>query len=410
MTDVFFYLQEFRSWLSGTFYYAPHSPFFFLVTSVGKFLGANEHELFLTTGLLSLTLLSLALTVASFRRETWWYAPLVILIPWSSEILFFRSFAYLKQSLSLSVFLLGGAIVARTLAAPGGSHWRMGFVGYAFILLGMSLHKFTALLGLGTLAIYFSLGLSTKKRNILWLGGLTLGMLLLVVGPTPIVSSNAWQSNGLRNACAYMNCSSFEWMEFLLALFLSSVAVLFCSREAHRGSRLLLSLAGMYFILNLPIWNKEEGYAFRLATASVGLAYLIGCALMGTCTHRRVREGLALTTLFAFAFSPFGLTRKSYDAPRAAYVELERYRSQLKDWIPADSFVLASHGQQFAVTYFLERASAREYPKEAPDSLFSLGESTRFPTACTDLRSFSGKVPEMASCVRLTETLYIERL
>ena len=105
-TDAYFYLKEFQTWMrDGTGYYEQRSVFFFVTSAAGRLMGLTEEQLYFFVGVFGLVLLSAGLGLFAAGRRTNWLVPIAMMLPWVSDLVFFRHFAFLRQSFSVGVAL-----------------------------------------------------------------------------------------------------------------------------------------------------------------------------------------------------------------------------------------------------------------------------------------------------------------
>ena len=123
MTDAFYYLQEFRAQLAGGAYYEKFSSFFFLLSLVGRLLHLDEQALYIGASITSLLMLSFALAWTARREDTKWLLPALALIPWLSDLIFFRHFAFLREFFSLSLLFLACEMGLLTSTSPSGERF-----------------------------------------------------------------------------------------------------------------------------------------------------------------------------------------------------------------------------------------------------------------------------------------------
>ena len=177
------------------------------------------------------------------------------------------------------------------------------------------------------------------------------------------VASFPWQGYVARG-----QLSQFEHAEYWITSFFG---IWFVLVGLIRGDRRIWywCLWFMFFAGRLLLWAPETGEEFRfLMSSSVffyfGLAGGVGAGLRQESWIGKpagVLSGILCATLAASIYLPHAPRPLG---PTMAISSIEANKEILKRWLPERAFVIAPHGIQFRVTYFLGRSSAKQRPRD----------------------------------------------
>ncbi len=367
-TDAYFYLQEFRSWSeTGAGYYERWDLFFFLASLVGRILSLNEEQLFFTVAVIGLLLLSTGFAILVNNRERW-LIPLAFLLPWVSDIVFFRHIAFLRQGFSVGLAVFGASLIVRSKRGGRGIGIAAA-LGVLFLAAGCAMHTFTAsAFSVFTVAFVFLSAVSGSRTRGAIAGAALLatlaGYLLLSHGSDRAVFGAFGDLAGqVERLCLTMDCSSFERFELYSGVVVVSIAAI-AGTFRWRNNSALLSLCLLYAVLNLPIWDWQSGLALRLGLAAVWVAMLVFVAAVGGATSPLRSAWMVVALLPVVYYGYLTTYHKEYAVERPPIPFLRENAAVLKGWLPDDTFVVAPHGIEFAASYFLRLRSSDKPPAE----------------------------------------------
>jgi|GEM_PF-2169670 len=396
-TDSFYYLEEFRSYLSGgTGYYTDRELFFQICAAIGKLFAINPEQIYNLLVISSLTLVSAALVLVIRSSQRIWIAPLIVAALWSSDLLFYRHYAFPQQAFAVGCVLLGIAVIVNGFSS------RVALVaGLSLAVLGASFHLFAACLAL---LILIALLTSQISRVLL------VTLLLVLCGAAAIafatLDSGAFQSwhgawpPGIVRACTFARCSTAEWSEVFVLSAVVLSAALVGWRAGVRDAR-YWSLWSIPLMLNLLPWNDQNHLSYRLALATPWCIFWI--AAYGL----RFQIALPIYLLVIGAAIGGVLGRGEYPGPTLDPRELASNREALQRWIPQDAVVVAPHGIQYRVRYEIERSSQHRMPSSVPtNKVFIVYQQRRATSRCPNI---GPQIEPRTKCVALSNRWVIER-
>ncbi|MCO6430510.1 MAG: hypothetical protein J5J00_06585 [Deltaproteobacteria bacterium] len=412
-TDGFYYLTELREQIThGRSYFGESSPFFAITAFFAEALGQSEWEAYRGAGLVALTLLSISFGAIALGKGASIVAALLpMLLPWISDIIFFQSWIFLKQYFAAALVSAGAAMLAVQVrhALPKYALWT---AAVALFIFAAATHKI-AIPVAAAVAAGELISRSSYRKEILLsvsLGMLAWFLFASATQPSPLIAPMSEWKFSVTAACDYMNCSQFERAELIAIL---SLALIVLPRAAYLriGEPHAVLLALLIVALHLPVWSASGGAAFRFSAASVATGYLALSYLAGGRTWLLGRYGMVAFAAILVSFS-VTMQRKEYRSELRGINELITFREALLDWIPQDSFVQAPHGLQFAVTYYLDRRSAkRALDRSGPEANdFKISYLPPRAGSCHTAQA-GEKFPPEAACVALGSPpkIYIER-
>jgi len=409
-TDGFFYLQEFKERLEGRSYYSPYSAFFTFAGVIGRLSNVNPPQLFNLIFILGLSSFSLGIIIFAKEAKAVWLSPALVAMLWGSDILFFRHYAFLKQGFSLGVLVLGLSLIYPYVLKRRIKFQSREIAGVALIIFASLCHVFAA--GLVLLFFIVTSNLSKIKAAPFLILLIFAGSLLafLILQPkfyfrNPFITWHfAWYA-----ACEFANCSPKEWFEFeigsayVLALLL--LGIFFRSFKP-----LFWALLVAVLILNAPFWTEEGHMSYRLAFSSFWVLVLI--ILTGPMEALNIQNKASFSLLLVFLILSVGMGRrfetKPYQGNNALINELSSNADKLKKWLPEDAVVIAEHGMQFRISYFLDRKSIQRFPGTGKiPSYFQLKKSFS-NSNCSELEHIH--TGQVINCVLLGSGWRIEHI
>ncbi len=353
-TDGFYYLKEISSRLSGGHgYYTTFSPYFTLVAGLGKLLGMHEGLLYPLIIFLTASLFSCALVLPLLSRELFHLCPLAAMIPWISDLLFFRIYAFPRQALSMAIFSAAALLVTRRTSVS--QLWR-----WLLIAAATCMHVLGAALGALLLLADAKASNSRKIAVILALGGCAAVLVYSIVSGEKEIfrTENPSMLPSWVGDCHQVGCSALEFAEFIsgfvLALVLATT-LLFCSSCQERKKALLL--CACYFIFVLPIWDNEGLLSARLSYSA--LVPLVAAGLLAFPRYFPIYSLLLLGMSLIFSAG-------SYSAKELPVKPIIQNQKLLKQWIGPNDLIRADHGIQFVASYLLDRKAVKRYPAKGP--------------------------------------------
>jgi hypothetical protein len=337
-----------------------------------------------------------------------WLAPGLVFTLWASDLIFFRQYAFLKQAFGLSLVYCAVLLfeVGRTTKKPT-QFYLLGTLSFLFASLS---HVFAAIF---SAILVFSYG---WRKSRLFASALAVlvavpAILYLKANPKPIFTSTidpytpTWVA-----ACRFTHCSSFEWAEFSL-FFIFSILVLALSLKDLKRQLICLTCSSLCLLCYTPIWTDVGHMSFRLALSTLWIIPLtLAVGLLQSNTARWSQLIAAFCLLFVV--SKFSLRSRVYTGPDMPTALIANNTSTLQKWIPENAFILAPHGLQFRLTYFLSRSSASSLPQEQSfQALYALRKQTAVRRDCPMIDSLtpSTRVNDIR-CLKLDKQWIIRKL
>lgn len=393
-TDAYFYLQEikFRA-ETASGYYVHWSPFFWAAGQLRSLLALSDLMTFHLLVVVSLALMSLAVAF----RASGYLRPTLVLAVWSSELIFYRHYAFLQQAMSMAFWGLACVLFS--------SRIRVALKNAAILTclaISTCTHIFGAILTVLLLPVIISV--APARRHLLWGGVFILGLgALWYLWNSPRILFDAGQSlyPGWVQTCNQIACSMSEWLEFSI---LTVVWILLLAYVlTQQGKRLpALLLAGCFF-LNLPLWSADGHMQMRLAFSSIWVLFFAIICVSHKLSHSQSwNQAMSIMVLFLAVVSSI-FERKNYSAPSFPIESIKESAHILRKILPQNAFILAPHGFQFAFTYFLNRSSAKEMPIEKQRfEIFHVIRISRFKRRCPMIKEYQATM-EPPSCLRISD-------
>ncbi|MDB5037009.1 MAG: hypothetical protein JWQ35_537, partial [Bacteriovoracaceae bacterium] len=142
--NSFYYLVELREYAStGSGYYSPFLPFFFVLSKIQHFFGLSDIETYNSVVIASFLIFAGALAAMSYDKKRPFVAPAMIFILLSSRMIFFAHYSYLKQAAGVAFFAsyLGFVHLAKTVDRRSIKNILFGFAFFS-IVIASAFHKF----------------------------------------------------------------------------------------------------------------------------------------------------------------------------------------------------------------------------------------------------------------------------
>lgn len=365
-TDSFFYLQEFKFRLEqGRGYYVENSLFFTVWSALGELFNLTPVEIFNAVFLTGLALFIVAI-LSFFEFSFSAAAGAAILMFLASDLLFYRHYAFLKQGFAVSIAALGASFLFR----------RPTVLGVLLMAFASAMHFFAAGISLVFIAAWaacFGRGKLGKAASVFAVAILGAAFFTaLIFSGKEIFEILPAGDSGWWGACHEMNCSEYEWFEFSFYTLLVILCAAFVFSSASSRKRCLVGAAlTLVIFLNLPIWTAEGDMLKRLAVSSIWIVY-IAAAMAGAAddSKKRYLQGALCLASLILVSAFYMAERKSYRSSRVPHEALEAHAAELKHAIPETAFILAEHGLQFAMTYFISRQSASNLPPGLEDGVY----------------------------------------
>jgi hypothetical protein len=400
-TDGFYYLQEFKSrLLSSRPYYASNSVFFVICTFLGEILDFGPVMLFNVIFVIGLLFLSSSFLVYSLNSHAIYFFPLFLSLVWGSDVIFFRHYAFLKQGFAIGLFCLGFSLFATNIECN-----IKKILGVILVFIASLCHIFVACL---TAFLLLATLFKTKYRRV---GLFLLPLILLAVYflfpqlQSKFIFRNPFESLAFSwpAACSFAKCSSREYLEFII-FSLSSFILLtyFLFNNTYTGYSFLFLL--VILILNAPIWTDEGHMSYRLAFSSMWVfLLLVGRCVVDIASFNKLISLIIIPV--AFCMSYFLTEGKAYRGNDSLIKSLSQNGEKLSEWLPNNAVILAEHGMQFRVTYFLQRKSAIELKEETQeDNIFILSKTSGFDS-CIAVNELSKQ--NATNCVLIEPNWYL---
>lgn len=405
-TDGYFYLVEFRSWLtSGRSYYGTFYPFFPLVGTIGALLGFGPEGLLNGVGVVGLLFHSLALCLLVVNPRTWWLTPLIFALPWISDVVWYRHLAFTRQAFSWSMFLLMFAIWQRYRSTL--TPLSLGLLG-AYGALALGMHYFTLIVGSVLMAGVVAVDHPKRSHLILAVGVLTAIVFAFASGKPLFQFSQPKVLLGWQYACPLEFCAPYEISEYIL-MTVAIVMLLLLTVLRYRKAWPLWSLVLVVAIMWAPIWETRGQMGLRLGLSAAWVVFA-AVAYFGFLAQKQWYAPVFLGLFcLAYVVQLYSLERRPYRTKYTYHYVLPAYEEELEAWLPPNAFVRATHALNFAFTYYLNRPSARTYPKvDRFSAYFTMIRPGPDYSNCPRIERGAKYGPEV-KCLRLPRGQVIQR-
>lgn len=413
-TGSYFYLNEIRAYLeTGKGYYRSYSSFFWLVSLPGRIFGVDELTIYYAAICCSLLFFGAAAAVLAYSRRTRVVLPFLLALPWLSDVIFFRHFAFLEQAFSVSLLFLSFALVYRLRGEDTRFVRIVRGLAVVVSLFCMSMHMFTAALGalmFAAVAPFDFMKDDVRYWSLVFaLFFIPLAAILgdkVVLQLIPAEFAPTWASN-----CDSQNCSAFEIYEFRLFALIYLVILIITLQQKVR-SALLTFLLTAWLIFSIPIWNEQTDMAYRLAQATPWLVLLALALLCRKAKSPMVTVLVIPVVVFGIAAGSFLLPRTRYDLINSDFDVIRKNAVLLSKWVPKDAIVVAPHGMQFVVSYYLRNAALKRLDQQ--DSSRTVYRIMRLRAnksrRCPDISLLQDEQPGEVNCLQLSPHIRIQRI
>ena len=345
--DGFYYLVELKHRLetSSGYYTASFHPFFSVVTWILRIGGWSPAQAYPWLVWIAFVLFGFGL-LRPFIKKNFAICSFLFLLFFGSHYAFFGFYGFLKQGWGMAMVSLGGA----------------------FSVFAFAFHPSSALCA----GVAFFRERKMSPPVLAGLGALTL-----------FLSWKLFPSISFFNPFTFLTThqlSASEFFEVLFLFFIVLGSLVFLRGKSDSWMKFfgVLSLVGF-----LPFWGAES---WRMLITSFLISLVFIRRFMekySTQVEIFVPKFLVALLLGVMVFPaeihPLG--------PTLLVEPIEEMAPALKAWIPPHSFILAPHGLQFRLTYFLDRSSGQTLPSHfnaASTPLFELHrvenrENCRYP-------------------------------
>jgi len=401
--DSFYYLLELRRYAeSGTGFFTRHLPFFYFFGKISAVLGWNELQTFRFIVVGSTLAFIGALFALAFDRKRPYAAFLIAYLAFSSKILFYAHYGFLKQAVGMGAFAAFLAFFVR--ARLGHRPWiRICCLAAAlcFGVLAALFHKST-----GFLVLIFSFFMlrpefwsrfksksNWTKRAALAIGVFAVLFVFLCLQRRldlkqffTVMWPPDWYGYWIHHVISPREFG--EYVSYPLCATVMAVALISLRGKWEEPHLALLIFWGLAFF-----FFTENAWRFGLTSAWI---FFIALALF-----QRVPESDGLPPrdlvlkgyVVLFALGSLALSDKPRAVGPGMDVELiPRNREWLVKWIPPTATVVAPHGVEFRVTYFLGLDAVQDMPARTDGRpLYRItGGQKRTPTCIDNPGSFKG--------------------
>jgi len=411
--DGFYYLQEIRSYaLHGRGYYHEEPQLYFqFISKLASLFSLGPVQAFNLSVVLSLLIFATAVALLSWKTGSELLSSGLFVAVMQSEALFFLHYGFLKQSLGTALVVIAYAAIVR-LTEGGSSKWAY-VLSFLALFIGASMHLFSLVLALGLIALWIGEQLSKHGRLISWspIALILFGLAIILVKRFPaelrLEYELPWDWERTRGWLSDLEVFQYRYSAVLVSL-IGAVAAICCL-----NNRALWGMMLLWFSLNAPIW-RHEGVCNRWLISSVSIFFILlalfareGSARIASRNHRAV----ALFLLILFILSPALFRRTPRPVgPDMPISLIEQNARPLTNWISPEAVVVAPHGIQYRISYFLNRAAFKVKPANQRTSYFKLHRKQRYKQQCFRLREGIDKVPSGTSCVELGSGWVLSRL
>ncbi len=413
--DGFYYLQELASrQLDGKgYYHQGFHPFFSTVSSIGSLFRLEPLQTLHLSILVSLLLFAVALALLAWNTNRRFPAAALFALALQSEPLFYLHYGYTKQGLGTALAACGFALLLFhdfRASRPD----RLSFAGLICICLGAVTHLFAGVLA--AVLLYLKLWEREGSRRPV---AASAGLLLSGVIALALYSRGVFSGLRLESQLAWEWAYSKGWLSSLEVNQYRYYALLGCSvilaaAVSALRSRMFWGLALLWLFLTAPIWRTLGGVCQRWLISGVPVLLLMASAAFAGLRRRPPFETPSCRIVFSGilligALMPSMLSSSARPVgPGIPAALFEKNAAILKRWIPESAAVVAPHGIQFQVSYFLKRTAARTAPLHlGPLQLFEIRRRTA-GDCCASLDGAT-EIPLDAGCAALDRFWVITR-
>lgn len=409
-TDGYFYLKELAHRREyGVGYYTSYSPFFWILGSLSRLFSLSELIVFNSTVIISLLVFVGSLAIPVVRAGHWSFAPLLIAAVFSSDLLFFRHYGFPQQSLGAAIVLLGTSIILCSKARSP----QIITLSLTLALIGATFHLFAAALFLllwTALAIRYLSSFALRLALVLTSFIAVAGLVYLADRPILTLEALQWRTSW-QLFCVNRGCSRSEWIEFVsitaACISLILLALIPHGRLQQKSFPLLLALAAI--LLFSPIWSNTGNMNERLAFGAVWLGWFSALVLLCAAPGISLARFDSLPALIL----GLGLLVANFSErrlPQVSLIEpaiLQENRHTINSWLGPTPLIVAPHGIQFQLTYFLAVPAQNSYPKNETDQqLYYLSSVKRPKKSCVSVQD----IELSDNCARIPPLWQLKRV
>lgn len=414
--DGFYYLQELSHRLvSGKGYYHHFSPFFATLEGTARLFSLTPEQTLNVWVMGTLFVLSLSLALIACDRPVWWLAPGFVWLVWQSDVLFYLFYGFLKQSGALAAACLGIVCSERAFPGPSGrSRVPLAF-GSACLAVATLYHPYGFLLSALYLLLAHNMRIQYKIIVFVLITALALvGEHSTITKGAELIQSISWSRQPAWFwAWRLEGISPFELGEYVIYL-VSGIALAAYAIIQRDGWALVWGCLAVYFVMSLPIWKHEiGGFSYRLLRSSVPLLFL--AFALATARHAKTTKAWYLTHyitgILMVALLTGRLLLPAHPHPIGPDMDVQSIAGNsevLAAWIPKNALVIAPHGIQFRITYFIKRHSSRNLSvaRSWSGPVFIVGREPPTDAACVRPSALPTTLPS-PSCLCLGGGWYI---
>ena len=408
--DAFYYLQELSHWVQFQKGYYSNFSFFYITSKLGAPFVTDERQLYYLISYSSLFMLSFAFALFFFNRRAYFLLPAVLSFPWLSEVIYSLHNSFLRQAFSVSIFILG--FVLYLTCKNNSNKFIYKTIALLTIFLSASMHMFTAYLaGLILLfdLLFSHIGLSKKSWaiSILLLTALTI---MYLSGKGVLTIWPLYPEFGWQRVCRIGWCRESEMNDLIYQTLIWFVLII-SAIKLKIQSWPFLATAFVWLFLNLPIWNLQSGMADRLGFGASWVLFLSIFCFYNACRNKKFKHLLIVTVYLGFVILYFLKPKVIYAKSSLPRLEFKEKSEILLNWIPDNSFILAPHGSQFAVTYFLGIQSANKMIfKRNIKNIYKVLRIKNNEDECIDLAKEEDLISSDIKCILLNKYYAIKRM
>ncbi|NMC61963.1 MAG: hypothetical protein GYA55_02215 [SAR324 cluster bacterium] len=396
--DAFYYLTEIKHRIEfGEGYYTHNSLFFFIISALVKISGVNVIDGYYLAVIGALALFACSLYMLQVKETKSLFALAFPALVFNSDALFYLHYGFLKQVWGMAIFTLSLALFAH---ASRIECWRgiLRASALAAFTFSCIFHLSSAVIGLFSATSYLIFRGKWKLFAPLLIVAVGIFLLHWSANTKPVLESfQPYFNLPWRWAMAHGWMNSFEYAEYS-TYFIASILFVLLTKSFSRTQAFVAMLP--YLISILPLWSDEFAFRYRLMISSTSLFFLCLSITLGkACIHERkiTISWLIVILCGSRLFFEPGIHKIG---PGMPVESLSSNVEKLDRYLPKDAFIVAPHGIQFRITYFLNRPSARRLPKNFPTAkIFFLDENSS--VNCLPISSLNNRTSDEVDCVRL---------
>lgn len=411
--DSFYYLIEFKRQIHSNFFsLLGTTPFFWIVGKFALLFGLTDIQCYTSVVISSFIIFVSSISTIVFDRKRPIFFFWMIYLGFSSKILFFSHYGFLKQSAGMASLAL---YLAFDKLANKSSHQNLKLFfhvcGYCAGLMATLFHKFSAILMIviiGTLLINRKPSRAAK----IYLSTLVLIGIFLALQSFPTLSS-LFSVHWPPLWWAFFNqkiISPYEFVEYLFWILVWASISISILRSRLKFQPLHIVLIAFGFLIMLfatpSAWRSGASIAW-LGLLALALVQNDSVALPLNFKTKFLSIIIALTFFNSILFSK----NPRVTGPGMSVRLIENNFELIKKWMPSDAFVLAPHGLEFMLIYFFGVNSSHHLPKSLRNGqqIFSLGRGNPLNKKCITVNE-KIEQPTDLECLTLGDNWNLVRL